>query len=128
MRTGLRAVEHFTAPSAQAVACFGAEELARGRIDPHHPTVFVDLDDGVGCSIDDRGQLLAFAIQGFTELGAAEGDGELVARKLDYTDSVRIEGRAICRPEGQEPLRWFLADRQDDHRGRTDRLLQLSLR
>ena len=114
MCTGLRAAEHVTAAPTDTGVAELPEELRCRGIDTHNPAVFVHLDDRIRRTVNNRGELLPFAIERLAQLSTPKRDRQLMTRQLDDPDSIWIEARASRRPQRQEALGRLLAERQED--------------
>jgi hypothetical protein len=90
VRAGFGAAEELVTELADSVTR-RTEHLMGSWIDAHHPTVLIHLDDGVGGSVDDRGELLPFVLQRLPELCAAKSDSQFVAGELHNSKAFAIQ-------------------------------------
>src|SRR5207302_6389414 len=79
-----------------------------------HPPLLVPLRDAIRRTVNQRGELLPFAIQRLAQLSTPKRDRQPMTRQLDDPDSIWIEARASRRPQRQEALGRLLAERQED--------------
>ena len=77
-------------------------------------SVGIDLEDGIGRAVDDRGQLESFELQRRSELGVPEGHRQLVSGELEDPDPGSVEIRIGRWDDPDQAGRPTLDERQGD--------------
>ena len=102
MSAGREAPKDLRAGAAHDRRGIGCQNPFACGVDANDAPIFVDLDDDVGCPVEDGRKLVPLTLERLAHLRRAEGNGQLMARQHSHAQPVGIERSTQRDLEGQQ--------------------------